>query len=79
MNSLHWALVIFVAVGMDLWLVSFAIEVLRPKPKAPAKLRWATNIPIETMEVGGNRLRYIKTGEGPVLVLLHTPCSAPST
>lgn len=32
----------------------------------------ATGIPIETVEVGGNRLRYIKSGKGPTLVLLHT-------
>ena len=30
------------------------------------------NIPIEYVEVGGNKLRYIKTGKGPTLVLLHT-------
>ena len=35
-------------------------------------MRWAPNIPIDTVEVGGNRLRYIKTGQGPALVLLHT-------
>ena len=72
MNSLLWALAIFVAVGLGLWLVSLALEAMRPKPKPPAKLRWAPNIPIETVEVGGNRLRYIKTGKGPALVLLHT-------
>lgn len=72
MNSLLWALIIFVAVGVGLWLVSFVLEVLRSKPKAPAKLCWAPNIPIETIEVGGNKLRYIKTGKGPALVLLHT-------
>ena len=41
-------------------------------PKPPAKLRWAPNIAIESVEVDGNRLRYIKTGKGPTLVLLHT-------
>jgi pimeloyl-ACP methyl ester carboxylesterase len=53
-------------------MVSFAIEAIRPKPKAPSKLRWAPNIPVETIEVGGNKLRYIRTGKGPTLVLLHT-------
>ena len=72
MNSFLWALLVFAAVGIGVWLVSFVIEALRPKPKAPAKLRWAPEIPIETVEVAGNTLRYIKSGKGPALVLLHT-------
>jgi pimeloyl-ACP methyl ester carboxylesterase len=55
-----------------MWLASFVVEALRPKSKPPAKLRWAPNIPIDTVEVGGNKLRYIKSGKGPALVLLHT-------
>ena len=46
MNSVLLALVIFAGVGVGLWLVSFAVEAIRPKPKPPAKLRWAPNIPI---------------------------------
>jgi pimeloyl-ACP methyl ester carboxylesterase len=72
MNSILFALLIFVAVGLGVWLVSFLVEALRPKPKAPAKLRWAANIPIETLDIGGIKLRYITSGKGPVLVLLHT-------
>ena len=72
MNSILCALIVFAAVGVGVWLVSFVIEALRPEPNAPAKLRWAPTIPIETVEVGGNRLRYIKSGKGPTLVLLHT-------
>ncbi len=72
MNSFLCALIIFAAVGIGIWLVSFVAEALRPKPKPPAKLRWAPAIPIETVEVGGNKLRYIKSGKGPALVLLHT-------
>ena len=72
MDSILWALIIFVAVGIGTWLVSFIVEALRPKPKPPAKLRWAPDIPIQTVEVDGNKLRYIKTGKGPALVLLHT-------
>jgi pimeloyl-ACP methyl ester carboxylesterase len=60
------------SVGVSLWLVSFLIEMLRRKPQAPAKLRWAPNIPIETIDIDGTKLRYIKSGKGPVLVLLHT-------
>ena len=40
--------------------------------KEPRTLASAPDIPIEYLEVGGNRLRYIKSGKGPVLVLLHT-------
>jgi len=72
MDSILSALIIFAAVGIGMWLASFVVEALRPKPKPPAKLRWAPNIPIDTMEVGGNKLRYIKSGKGPALVLLHT-------
>jgi pimeloyl-ACP methyl ester carboxylesterase len=72
MNSILLALLIFVAVGVGLWLASFLIEAIRSKPKAPAKLRWAPNIPIDTIDIGGTKLRYIKSGKGPVLVLLHT-------
>ena len=72
MNSVLWALVIFAGVGVGLWLVSFVIEAVRPKPKPPRELRWAPNVPISSVEIGGLKLRYIKTGKGPVLVLLHT-------
>ena len=72
MNTLAWALIVFAAVGVAVWLISFAVEALKPTPKAPDKLRWAPNIPILSVEIAGNRLRYIKTGKGPALVLLHT-------
>ena len=72
MNSVLWALAIFAAVGVGLWLVSFVIEAMRPNPKPPAKLRWAPKISIQSVEIGGNELRYIKMGKGPAIVLLHT-------
>jgi len=49
-----------------------AIEALRPRPDTPAALRWAPEIPIDYLDVGGIRLRFIKTGAGPTIVLLHT-------
>ncbi len=72
MNSVVSFLLIFAAVGIGLWLASFVVEALRSKPKSPAKLPWAPDIPIGTVEVGGIKLRFIKSGSGPILVLLHT-------
>jgi len=65
-------LFIFIGVSIAVWLVSFSMEALRPAPQAPRTLHWATNIPVESVEVGGDTLRYIKTGKGSNLVLLHT-------
>lgn len=53
-------------------LVSMAVEALRPAPPVPDTLAWAPSIPIQYTTVNGCRLRYIKTGQGPNLVLLHT-------
>jgi pimeloyl-ACP methyl ester carboxylesterase len=72
MNAVLWFLIIFAVVGVAVWLVSFAVEALRPVPKPPAKLSWDSNIAIDSVEIDGTRLRYIKTGKGPSLVLLHT-------
>jgi pimeloyl-ACP methyl ester carboxylesterase len=72
MNSVLWFLVIFAAVGLGTWLFSFIVEALRRKPRAPERLDWAPDVPVQYVTVGGNRLRYIKTGDGPPLVLLHT-------
>jgi pimeloyl-ACP methyl ester carboxylesterase len=53
-------------------LVSFGVEALRRRPTAPTTLYWAPKIRIQTTVIGGNTIRYIKTGRGPTLVLLHT-------
>ena len=65
-------LVAFIAVGIGLWLLSFAVEALRPAPKPPTVLSWAPEIPIAYVDVDGSKLRYIEAGRGPNLVLLHT-------
>ncbi|MGH8711091.1 MAG: alpha/beta fold hydrolase, partial [Burkholderiales bacterium] len=52
--------------------LSFAIEALRKKPDPPTSLEWAPSIPIQYLNINGVRIRYIKTGDGPQLVLLHT-------
>ena len=72
MNSVLWFLLIFAAIGIGVWLISFAVEALRPKPKSPAKLRWAPNIRSNRSRSVATLSRYIKTGKGPALVLLHT-------
>jgi len=64
-------LVVFIGFGIGLWLLSHIVEALRPVPRAPKTLRWAPHIPIEYVDVGRCRLRYIKAGQGPNLVLLH--------
>ncbi len=41
-------------------------------PSAPTSLWWAPETPIQYSTVNDLRIRYIKTGQGPNLVLLHT-------
>ena len=72
MHFILQPVVIFIGVGVSIWLLSFVVEALRPAPKAPAALRWAPDIPITYVNVGGLKLRYIRVGRGPNLVLLHT-------
>jgi pimeloyl-ACP methyl ester carboxylesterase len=72
MQTVVFAGAVFAAVAIGLWLISFLVEALRTVPTPPATLRWAPSIPIAYAEVGGIKLRYIKAGTGPVLVLLHT-------
>ncbi len=52
--------------------LSFLVEEMRSVPPNPERLSWAPDIPIQYASINGVRLRYIKTGEGPALVLLHT-------
>ena len=61
-------------IGSLIFLValSFGVEALRRRPTAPTTLYWAPKIPIQTTVIGGNTIRYIKSGRGPTLVLLHT-------
>lgn len=72
MSPLFLIAILFVAGSVVLWLVSFILEALRPVPKTPDKLLWAPEIPISYANIDGNRIRYIKTGQGPALLLLHT-------
>lgn len=57
---------------LGLWALSYIVEALRPQPAPPARLAWAPDVPVAYATVDGIRLRYIVTGQGPNLVLLHT-------
>ena len=72
MNALLLTLLIFASVGLGVWLASLGIEALRSTPDPPKKLRWAPDITIAYVDVGGHKLRFIRSGRGPILVLLHT-------
>jgi pimeloyl-ACP methyl ester carboxylesterase len=72
MSSGLEGLVIFIGAGIALWLASFLMEAIRPVPPAPKALSWAPEVPVTYVNVGGNKLRYVKSGAGPILVLLHT-------
>jgi pimeloyl-ACP methyl ester carboxylesterase len=66
------ALAIGLASLVALVAISFVVEARRKKPIAPAVLAWAPTIPVAYADIKGVKIRYIKTGAGPVLVLLHT-------
>src|SRR5262245_30611533 len=72
MDPLQWSLLIIAGVGLGLWLLSFAVEALRRTPEPPNKLSWAPQIAIQHIDIAGKKLRYVKAGSGPNLVLLHT-------
>jgi len=65
-------ILIILAFSMLPVVVSYLVEALRKAPLEPEKLAWAQNIPIQHIDIDGINLRYIKTGQGPALLLLHT-------
>ena len=70
--TLSWIFLIVVASLAAVVVVSFIVEALRRARQPPEKLAWAPDVPIQYAHSGGVRIRYIKTGAGPNLVLLHT-------
>lgn len=72
MSVVTSGMLIFVAVGIGMWVASIIMESLRRAPANPEALQWAPQIPIEYADVGGTKMRYIKSGSGPSLLLLHT-------
>jgi len=53
-------------------LISYVVEALRRRPKAPVEAPWAPDGSIGFANIGGIQVRYLKTGRGPNLVLFHT-------
>jgi pimeloyl-ACP methyl ester carboxylesterase len=52
--------------------VSYLVEALRRPPKEPESPSWAPHLKYQYTELNGNQIRYLKTGKGSVIVLLHT-------
>jgi pimeloyl-ACP methyl ester carboxylesterase len=71
MNMTLWLLVIIAFIFAPVGL-SFLMEAARRPLKTPESLYWSKEIPIQYLTIDGIRLRYIKAGQGPALVLLHT-------
>jgi len=67
-----WETMIIVSALAALVAVSYMVEALRAAPVAPDRLDWAPDVPIRYVDVKGTKLRYIASGQGPALVLLHT-------
>jgi len=65
-------LITFIVIFFALVPISMLVESMRKKPVAPTSLEWAPDISIQYINIDGINTRYIKTGEGPPLVLLHT-------
>ena len=65
-------LLLIVGFLADAVVLSLAVEALRPRPDAPQTLYWDPAITIRYAVIDGLRIRHIKTGSGPNLVLLHT-------
>jgi pimeloyl-ACP methyl ester carboxylesterase len=52
--------------------ISYVVEALRRAPSEPESPSWAPQLKYEYTESQGHKIRYLKTGKGPVVVLLHT-------
>lgn len=65
-------IVIICGVLVLVWLVSWLVEALRPMPHTPEAMPWDPSLEPAYVTVHGVNLRYLRVGDGPVLVLLHT-------
>lgn len=53
-------------------LVSYGVEARRPRPTPPRSLAWDPRLSIQYADLSGIKVRYVKSGAGPDLILLHT-------
>jgi pimeloyl-ACP methyl ester carboxylesterase len=65
-------LIIFLTSLVVIWLVSLLVETLRPATQTPDAMPWDPSLKPAYVTVDGARLRYVRVGDGPVLLLLHT-------
>ena len=65
-------ILIILTVSLATVVVSYVVEALRKSPQEPEQLSWARDIPVQHIDIDGVNLRYIKTGTGEPLLLLHT-------
>lgn len=73
MTTVVWVVGGIVAIGLATWLLGFAAAGLRTVPVEPKKLAWASpQMTVEHADLNGVKVRYVKAGKGPNLVLLHT-------
>jgi hypothetical protein len=66
--DMFWILTAVLTVLVALVVLSYIVEALRSAPKRPETLVWAHRIPIEYVDLGGIRVRCIRSGMGPNLV-----------
>jgi hypothetical protein len=71
-SSLANVIVVALASAVGLWLLSFVVEAARPTPATPKSLPWAPGVAVHFADLGGYTVRYIRAGDGPTLLLLHT-------
>ena len=41
--------------------ISYVVEALRSVPERPSKLAWAPGVAIQYADIGGTKVRYVKT------------------
>ncbi len=72
MRIMIWTFSIVAGIGIATWLISFAVDRMRPKAERPQQFSWDPTIKPEYLDLDGTPVRYLKVGSGPTLVLLHT-------